>query len=91
MKFTVENNSEESILELPYIYYLGYSIEMNEKEIKYEESTNGFISITIPKEEKGIVEVKYTGTKLSKISTILSIIGIIGFIFYVKIKMNTIK
>lgn len=86
MQFIIEENSEKSILELPYIYYLGYNIKLNGKEIKYEESNHGFISISIPKDEKGIVNVKYTGTKLSKMSMTISIIGIIGFVIYVNIQ-----
>lgn len=86
MQFIIEETSERSILELPYIYYLGYNIKLNGKEIKYEESEHGFISITIQEDENGVVNVEYTGTKLSKISITISIIGIIGFIIYVNIK-----
>ncbi len=83
MQFDIENNKSESILELPYIYYLGYNIKLNEKEIRYQESDNGFISITIPKENSGTIQLKYTGTMLTKISIAISIIGTIGFIIYI--------
>lgn len=86
MQFTIKNNLNESILELPYIYYLGYDIKLNGKEIKYKESENGFISVCIPKDEEGTINVKYSGTKLSKIATVTSIIGITGFIIYVVIE-----
>lgn len=82
MQFDIESNTEESILELPYIYYLGYNIKLNEDEIPYKESENGFISITIPKGENGKIQVKYTGTKLSKISIVVSMVGIAWFIGY---------
>ncbi len=90
MQFTIAETSEKSILELPYIYYLGYDIKLNGKEIKYEESEYGFISIAIQENETGIITVKYTGTKLSKISTSISIIGIIGFIIYVNIERKKV-
>ena len=82
MQFDIENNAEDSILELPYIYYLGYTIKLNEEEIEYKESDNGFISLCIPKGEKGTIQVNYTGTKLSKITLMISFIGTIGFIAY---------
>ena len=85
MQFEV-NSIEESCLELPYIYYLGYDIELNGQKIKYKESENGFICVIIQENEQGIINLKYTGTKLSKVSNIISIIGIIGFIMYVNIE-----
>ncbi len=88
MQFYIETFTQDSIIELPYIYYLGYNIKLNNKYINYEESENGFISIKIPKNTNGKIEVKYTGTKLSKISLIISIIGIISFIVYIIYEKN---
>lgn len=90
MQFMIEETSEKSVLELPYIYYLGYNIKLNGKEIKYGESEHGFISITIQKNENGIVNVKYTGTKSGKISNSISTIGIIGFIIYVNVERKKV-
>ena len=89
MEFMVEETKEETMLELPYIYYLGYNIEINGKQVEYRESDMGFIMIDIPQGDKAIVKVKYEGTKLSKITFIVSTISIIGFgiyIFYCKKK-----
>ncbi len=88
MQFYIETFTQDSIIELPYIYYLGYNIKLNNKNINYEESENGFISIKIPKNTNGKIEIKYTGTKLSKISLIISIIGIISFIGYIIYEKN---
>ena len=88
MQFYIETFTQDSIIELPYIYYLGYNIKLNNKNINYEESENGFISIKIPKNTNGKIEVEYTGTKLSKISLFISIIGIISFIGYIIYKKN---
>ena len=90
MNFVISNNDGVS-LELPFIYYLGYDIKMNEKNIKYKESTNGFISIDIPKNETGIVTITYRGTKLEKISFISSFISIFIFIGYIIIVIKKNK
>lgn len=83
MTFKIEENSEGSKLELPYIFYLGYHIELNGEEIPYEESENGFISIEVAKDKTGIVEVSYQGTTLSKVSYIISGVSFIAFIAYI--------
>lgn len=84
MKFTIEEATEETLLELPYIYYLGYNIETDENNcIEYEESDNGFIMIKVPKNYSGTIKIRYTGTKISKITFVISIMGCIGFIIYI--------
>lgn len=91
MQFIVEENTLGIELELPYIYYLGYDIKINENKIEYEESDNGFIKINIPKNCNGLVKINYKGTKLEKITFTISIISSICFIiytFYEKRKSN---
>lgn len=78
---------KETKLELPFINYPGYKIELEndnyKKVIKYEESEYGFIKITIPEDMENVnVKVQYIGTTLEKTSYIISIIGVIGFIIY---------
>lgn len=75
-------SSEDTVLELPYIYYLGYKITLTENEecevLEYKESEKGFIEVNLPNGlENAKLQVKYTGTILTKISYILSIVGII--------------
>lgn len=89
MQFEIKS-IEKSYLELPYIYYLGYDIKLNGQKIEYQESEHGFISIIIEENEQGIINVKYTGTKLSKMSASISIIGIAGFIMYVNIERKRV-
>lgn len=93
MSFTIKESSENTTLELPYIYYLGYTIKINDSKINYAESDNGFIQITIPAYDSASVEVTYTGTSLEKISFAISIISSICFIVYIiyseKNKKNT--
>lgn len=83
MTFEVKEVQEETKLELPYIYYLGYQITFKGEKIEYEESEHGFIQISIPKEQEGEVKISYEGTFLSKIATAISIIGVIGLIIYI--------
>ena len=66
MTFAIKKSSENTSLELPYIYYLGYTIKINGTQINYNESDKGFIQITVPTCDNSIVEVTYTGTKLEK-------------------------
>lgn len=83
MTFAIKKSSENTSLELPYIYYLGYTIKINGTQINYNESDKGFIQITVPTCDNAIVEVTYTGTKLEKISLGISIISFLAFIGYI--------
>jgi len=80
MQFEVKN-IEETVLELPYVYYLGYKIEYNGEKVDYYESENGFICITIS--DEGHVNTSYTGTTIMKISAIISLISAIGLVGYI--------
>ena len=86
LKANVEIFKDNTILELPYIYYPGYKIESNEEEINSFESANGFLAISMNKNNKGIIEVNYEETILMKISKVISVIGIIAFIVYINIE-----
>ena len=74
-------------LELPYIYYLGYTAEteINGKIQKLEtfESENGFVAICLPNSvfstnDEVTVTVEYTGTTLMKITYIISVLSVLG-------------
>ena len=82
----VEAFKENTILELPYIYYPGYKIKINNEEIKSFESPNGFLAISLNKLNESIIEVNYEETILMKTSKMISIIGIILFIMYVNME-----
>lgn len=77
-----ENSSENSQIELPYLYYPGYEIKINGQKIGYSESEKGFIELNISKDTNGNITVRYTGTKLAKITWIISLMSLIIFIFY---------
>lgn len=81
LRCKISNVNEEATIELPYIYYLGYEvmIENNEKitKLKTYETENGFVGVTIPTMEEGTLQVEYKGTMLMKISAIISVLGVI--------------
>ena len=92
MSMEIQNVTEETSIELPYIYYLGYRIYVNDQEISYTESDKGFIQISINEDAK--ITVKYTGTNAMIISFIVSIISFAVLIFisnYSKIKTQLNK
>ena len=78
----INNLQEETVLELPFLYYLGYDVTATYEDGKVEkldvtESNNGFISVKIKNIMEVKINIKYTGTLLEKASYIISIIGII--------------
>ena len=85
LEFDIENYKANTILELPYIYYLGYTVttEQNEK-VQMFESDNGMLAIKLDENiESAHITVKYTGTTIEKVSYLISAISIITFIGYV--------
>lgn len=93
MTFNVSNIEENTTLELPYIYYLGYNIQIEQNgqilTLETFESSNGFVAVNLPNTESGKITVKYTGTTIMQISYIVSIITFISIVIYfivVKIK-----
>ncbi len=90
LSFTIEQVEENTKLELPYIYYLGYQAKLEKEDgtkqtLKIEESENGFCMVNVSNIEKGIIYVSYTGTAWMKISYIFTLTGILSFVWcYVK-------
>lgn len=88
--------TEETPIELPYIYYLGYNVTLNANEekinLKTYETENGFIGVRIPITEHGVLTVQYEGTVIMKLSYIVSIISTAIFIgICVKNRKDTIN
>lgn len=88
----VSNIDKKTSIELPYIYYLGYRIYVNGKEISYTESEKGFIQVSIEtsmcENETAKIRVRYLGTNEMIITLMFSIIAIIILII---IQNQTIK
>lgn len=88
MAVEFSNIDKDTIVELPYVYYLGYRIMLDNngevKEIEYYESDNGFVAIRISEDiANGKIIVKYEGTNLMKASMAVSILGITFIVLYV--------
>lgn len=87
LKLEVQNVEEKIVIELPYIYYLGYSAKLTNSEgkskyLEIKESDNGFCMIEV--ENNGTIEISYTGTVLMKITYGTTLIGIIALIYLKK-------
>lgn len=80
MTFDVKYVLEESEIELPYIYYIGYNVtlETNGEKTKLDtfETEKGFVGIKVPILEEGKIEVEYTGTTIMNLSGFISVIGV---------------
>lgn len=91
LKAKIENCNEETLIELPRIYYLGYDLTLqNHEGDKQKVETNmndmGFMEAKIS--ESGILKLKYTGTTANKIANVVSILtivfSIIAYTYYTK-------
>ena len=92
LSFQIEVN-EESIVELPYIYYLGYIVKNENENIKTIETKNGLVGINL---EIGIYDIKsyYRGSDIMIFSYTSFMIGVIIFIIMIikeKKNKNEIK
>ena len=61
-------------MELPYIYYPGYTARFDGMLVKTFETENGFLGLKIDANEKGKLEVQYTQTNCMKLSKVIAII-----------------
>lgn len=83
LTFKIEQVEKNTKLELPYIFYLGYSAKLEKEDgrkvnLKIEESENGFCMVNV--NESGTINISYIGTMLMKISYMLTFTGIIYLI-----------
>ena len=93
MEFTVSNIEENTVIELPYIFYLGYTVEITNdtgETVKIDtfESNNGFIAVNLPITTEKVM-VEYEGTVLMKITYFISfatVIALISIFIITKIK-----
>jgi len=77
-----------AVLELPYIYYSGYTVTLEnnntEKELKTYESKKGFVEVHLEESvEAGTIKVEYTGTNIMKISIAVSILAFTVMVVYI--------
>ena len=82
MTAKIEAGEDETILELPYIYYPGFTVRFDGIVIDTFETDNGFLGCKIAPKDNGNLEIKYTGTNLMSFSKIISIVSLIIFTIY---------
>ena len=68
-------------LELPLLWYKGYSARLNGKEIPTKESPNGLVEVEV--EESGELQAYYGGTLVQKVSPYISIISVLLLCVYI--------
>ena len=95
-KINIENVKEDTILELPYLYYLGYEVKISYDNINYTkldtfESNNGFLAVKINKCDNASITIEYKGTTLEIASYIISIAGLILLIIYIIIEKKKLN
>ena len=82
MNFKIQNK-EETVYELPYIYYPGYLVTIDGIKIENFETKNGFLGFKLADQVEATVEVQYKGTKLMNMSIITSIFGLVVYGVYI--------
>lgn len=88
LKAEIEDCENETTIELPRIYYLGYeaTLEGNgtTKKLELYMNDKGFIETKV--NSNGILKLTYKGTLMMQIANAISIITLIGIVAYVIIR-----
>lgn len=79
----IEVFDDKTLVELPYLYYSGYTVTLDGSKIPAFENKNGFLAIGLNKLSKSDLKVEYTGTTVMKVANIFSVVSTILFIGYV--------
>lgn len=92
MNFHIVQATEGTYIELPYLYYLGYTITLTQHQettiLPYTESEGGLIQVQLPEIVQGDIHISYTGTVLMKLSYLVSFISLIVFVIYIRRTKN---
>ena len=97
MTFELSNVQANTKLELPYIYYSGYTVTLKindtQRELKTYESENGFVEVQLEENiEAGIISVEYTGTSIMKNSMAISILAFtVMVVYYILSKQKSVE
>lgn len=88
LEINFENAEKDSELEIPYLFYPGYTIKLvynnEEEKVEYSESEYGFMKVTIPENiTEGKIIIDYTGTTIEKVAYLISGLSVILFIIYI--------
>lgn len=72
MKFNVENKDSESIIELPLSYYPGFKAQ-NDDKVSTFCSADGCVSVLIPPEYCGEIELAFQATLITKLAFFITV------------------
>lgn len=92
LNFEINNVTENSTLELPFLFYKGYVVKYtpsnSNKSIILEctESEHGLIQVSLGSDINGNFEVSYHATRLHKICIIISSVTFISYLIYLLYK-----
>lgn len=79
----ITTQEEKAKLELPYIYYPGYTVRFDGMLIGTFETENGFLGCWMESKESGKLEIRYTETKIMNGTKIVSAIAFLIYLIYV--------
>lgn len=78
-----DNNSDDTYLELPLVYYKGYMAKEDKNTLRVVKGDNGLVRVYLDNKE-GNINVYYGFTKVRIVCLIISIISLGGFIVIVR-------
>ena len=88
MQIEYKQDSEDTYLELPLIYYKGYKAYDKKTEMETFKTENGLLAIKINNKKAGTINVSYKGTTLARITKITSLVSLTIFTFYITKKVK---
>ena len=78
-----DNNSDDTYLELPLVYYKGYVAKEDNNTLEVIKGDNGLVRVYLNNSE-GNIKVYYGFTKVRIVCLIISVIALGGFIIIIK-------
>ena len=76
----IEVLDENTLIELPYVYYPGYQVTIDGSRVSTFESKNGFLAIGLGELSKADLKVEYVGSNITKT---LSVVSTLIFVYYI--------
>lgn len=97
LQFKIDNTTNNTKLELPYLYYKGYEIILHKTntneyiKLEAKESEKGLLETDIRQDMNGIITVQYRMTTLHRICCVISITTFICYIIYLILRKKKIS
>jgi len=93
LDFEITSASNDTTLELPFLYYKGYVAELTtsdgaKKTFETTESKNGLVQIKVDQNSVGKFHVQYHATKLYKICLVISLVTMVSYLLELILKKH---